>query len=143
MRQSAVVKIILDTNVIVAGLKSRRGASNHLLGLVVKREVAVAASTALILEYEDVLHREGLVPGWDYREIADFLDDFCSIAAEAHIYFRWRPFLSDPKDDLVFECALAAGATHIVTYNIRDFRGLDPFGISVVTPIDFLRILKP
>lgn len=137
------MRIILDTNVIVAGLRSRRGASNHLLQLVAQREVTVAASTALILEYEDVLQRPGMVPGLDYRGIADFLDDFCSITLEAHIYFRWRPFLPDPKDDLVIECALAAGASHIVTHNLRDFHGLAPFGISVMTPIDFLRIIRP
>jgi len=84
-----------------------------------------------------------MVPGLDDREIADFLDDFCNIASEAHIYFRWRPFLSDPKDDLVFECALAAGATHIVTCNIKDFHGLEPFDISVVTPYEFFTKLKP
>ena len=137
------MKIILDTNVIVAGLRSQRGASSKLLQSVAKLEVPVAASTALILEYEDVLRRPGMIPGLDDREIADFLDDFCSIATEAHIYFRWRPFLSDPKDDLLFECALAAGATHIVTYNTKHFHGIEPFEISVVTPMEFLHILNP
>ena len=52
-----------------------------------------------------------------------------------------RPFLPDPKDDLVFECAMASSDTHSVTYNLKDFRSLDPFGVSVVTPSEFLRIL--
>jgi predicted nucleic acid-binding protein len=72
-----------------------------------------------------------------------FLDAFCSLAKEASIYFRWRPFLSDPMDDLVFECALASGATHIITHNVRDFTGVEHLGVSVVTPQDFMRILPP
>lgn len=79
-----------------------------------------------------------MVPGYSNEDIAEFLDGFCSLVSEAHIYFRWRPFLCDPKDDLVFECALAAGATHIVTYNLKDFHSIEPFDISVVTPHDFL-----
>jgi len=137
------VKIVLDTNVIVAALRSQRGASSQLLQSVAQGVFRVAASTALLLEYEDVLGRPGMIPGYSGQDIADFLDDFCSVASEARIYFRWRPFLPDPKDDLVFECALAAGATHIVTYNLKDFRGLAPFEISVMTPYDFLRIVEP
>jgi predicted nucleic acid-binding protein len=84
-----------------------------------------------------------MAPGYSADEIDSFIDSICKVSMEAYIYFRWRPFLPDPKDDLVFECALASGATHIVTHNGRDFRGLDPFGISVVTPNEFLRILEP
>ena len=60
---------------------------------------------------------------------------------EAYIYFKWRPCLPDPKDDHVLECALASGAKYIVTHNLRDFEGVDVFGVSVVTPNEFLRIL--
>jgi hypothetical protein len=64
-------------------------------------------------------------------------------AKEAPIYFRWRPFLPDPKDDLVFECALASGAPHIVTHNLTDFAGVEMLGISAVTPNDFMCLLPP
>jgi len=63
------------------------------------------------------------------------------VADEAYIYFEWRPFLPDPGDDLVLECALAAGATHIITHNRADFRGVAALGISIVTPGQFLTIL--
>ena len=94
----------------------------------------------MILEYDDVPHRPGMAPGYTDEEIDSFIDSVCAVSVETYIYFRWRPFLPDPKDDHVFECALASGAPHIVTHNLRDFRGLDQFGVSVLTPDEFLRI---
>ena len=133
---------VLDTNVLVAAMRSRVGASNELVRRLALREFKAAVSTALILEYDDVLHRPGMVPAYSSAEIDTFIDSLCAVSVEAFIYFRWRPFLPDPKDDLVFECALAAGATHIVTHNVRDFRGLGDFGVSVMTPGRFLRMLQ-
>lgn len=133
---------VLDTNVLVSAMRSKIGASNALIRRLALREFDAVVSTALILEYDDVLHRPEMVPAYTQAEITSFIDSICSVTSEAFIYFRWRPFLPDPKDDLVFECTLAGGATHIVTHNIRDFPNLDPFGVSVVTPGEFLRILQ-
>lgn len=134
--------VVLDTNVLVSGLRSVLGASNAVLRRLALGDYRAAVSTALCLEYDDVLNRPGLVPTYSPQQIAIYLDSVCAIAEEAYIYFRWRPFLPDPKDDLVFECALAAGATHIVTHNCNDFRGTESLGISVVTPRQFLAILN-
>lgn len=134
---------VLDTNILASGLRSALGASNLLLQRAALGHFGVAVSTSLALEYADVLSRPGLLPGYTPQAVSAFLDSFCAVAREAFIYFRWRPFLPDAKDDLVFECALAAGATHIVTHNIRDFRGVDSLGISAVTPAQFLSILPP
>ena len=84
-----------------------------------------------------------MIPDYSAAEIDEFLDSICAVMREAFIYFRWRPFLPDPKDDLVFECALASGASSIVTHNVRDFPDLQPFGVSVLTPQELLRILTP
>jgi len=137
------VLVVLDTNVLVAGLRSSLGASNAILRRQALGEFRAAVSTSLCLEYDDVLNRPGLLPSYNAAQITLFLDSFCAVADEAFIYYRWRPFLPDPKDDLVFECALASGATHIVTHNERDFRGAEAFGISIVTPAQFLTILTP
>ncbi len=134
---------VLDTNILVSATRSRTGASNEVIRRLALGEFHAAVSTALSIEYDDVLHRPGMAPGYTADEIEAFIDSICAVSVEAFIYFRWRPFLPDPKDDLVFECALASGATHIVTHNVSDFRGVDPFGVSVVTPGDFLRILTP
>jgi predicted nucleic acid-binding protein len=138
-----MVLVVLDTNVLVAGLRSVFGASNAVLRRLALGDFQTAVSTALCLEYEDVLNRPGLLPTYSPEQIAMFLDSVCAVARESFIYFQWRPFLPDPKDDLVFECALAAGATHIITHNCRDFRGAEVLGISIVTPAQLLAILPP
>jgi len=135
--------VVIDTNILISGLRSVLGASNAVLTRLAKGDFKAGLSTALLLEYEDVLNRPGLLPNFQPSQIAAFLDSMCSISEEAYIYFRWRPFLPDPKDDMVFECALACGASHIVTHNTSDFREAAAFGISVVTPREFLRILPP
>ena len=138
-----MVLAVIDTNILVSGLRSQLGASNQLLTRLAQRHFRSAISTALCLEYADVLHRPGLLPSYSPQQIDTFLDSFCAVAREAPIYFRWRPFLPDPKDDLVLECALASGASHIITYNLKDFADVDALGVSVVTPKDFMRILPP
>lgn len=134
--------VVLDTNVLVSGLCFALGASNAVLRRLGTGDYRIAVSTALCLEYEDVLNRPEFLDTFSRPQINTFLDSICAVAEEAYIYFKWRPFLSDPKDDLVFECALAAGATHIVTHNVRDFQGTEAMGISVVTPGQLLIILK-
>jgi predicted nucleic acid-binding protein len=134
--------VVLDTNVLVSGLRSALGASNSILRRLALGDYRIAVSTALCLEYDDVLNRPGLLPTYTPQQITAFLDSVCAVAEEAYIYFRWRPFLPDPKDDLVFECALASGATHIITHNTKDFPGAVALGISIVTPNQFLTILS-
>ena len=135
------MKLVLDTNVLVAGLRSRRGAAYQLLRTVRQREVSIALSVGLVLEYEDVLGRPGMIPHLPQSVVMRFLDALIALADHQMVYFTWRPYLPDPKDDLILEVAVAASATHIVTYNGRDFQGAERFGLMVVTPVDILRQL--
>ncbi len=135
------MRVVLDTNILVSGLRSVLGASNAVLQRLALGEFEASVSTALCLEYEDVLNRPGLLPACTPHQIDAFLDSFCAVAHEAYIYFRWRPLLPDPKDDLVLECALASGAAHIITHNVRDFAVASHLGISAMTPGQFLAIL--
>ena len=137
------MRVVVDTNILVSGLKSVFGASNAVLRRLALGDFEAAISTALCLEYEDVLGRPALLPSYTPHQIETFLASFCAVANEAFIYFRWRPFLPDPKDDLVLECALASGATHIITHNVRDFEPARNLGILVMTPSQFLTILIP
>jgi len=134
--------IVLDTNVIVAALRSKRGASNKLLSLVGTQKFEIHDSVALIFEYEDVLQRQRAELGLSHDDVADFIDSLCSMAHHHKIYFLWRPALSDVNDELVLELAVTAGCKYIVTHNVSDFKGVDRFGIQAITPREFLQIIR-
>ncbi len=134
--------IVLDTNVILSALKSRYGASFLLLRRWLgHNEFAVHLSATLVLEYEEVLKRHKADFGWEETRIERFLVGLASRAIETPIYFRWRPFLRDADDDMVLEVAVAGGCQFLVTFNKRDFQGVEGFGLQVVTPGEFLKIL--
>lgn len=126
--------VVLDTNVLYAGLYSTRGASFMLLQALVEGRLHIALSTALLFEYEDVLKRHQAVLDLSNRAIEQILDNLCALSDHQKIYFLWRPQLQDLKDDLVLELAVAAGARSIVTHNINDFRGSERFGVKAITP---------
>jgi putative PIN family toxin of toxin-antitoxin system len=132
---------VLDTNVVVSALRSRRGASFAVLEHLARGDFEAAVSVPLVLEYEDVLLRGVVEKTFGANDIRDFLDAICGIAHQQAIFFLWRPLLPDPKDDMVAELAVAADCSSIVTHNVRDFVGLDSFNVEVQTPAQFLRHL--
>jgi len=132
-------RIVLDTNVVFAALRSRRGAAFRLLSLVGAGMFDVYLSVPLLFEYEDVLRRgtTGLEPA-DVEVVLDYL---CGASRRQEIHFLWRPCLRDPKDDMVLELAVASQCTHIVTFNTADFGGIERFGLQALWPAEFLRLL--
>jgi predicted nucleic acid-binding protein len=133
-----IPQIVLDTNVVVAAMRSRRGASFALLNLVGKDFYDFHLSVPLVMEYRDVLARFVGKSGYDAADVDAILNDLCKLGHLHGIYFLWRPFLPDIKDDLLLELAVAARADFIVTHNVRHFPGLAPFGFRAVTPLQFL-----
>ena len=71
-------------------------------------------------------------------QVGDLVDYVCSVAQHHRVFFLWRPLLRDPKDDMVAEVAVAAGAEAIVTYNRRDFIGVERLGLEVWSPRSLL-----
>ena len=137
-----VPDIVLDTNVIIAALRSKRGASYKVLSLVGTHQFEIHDSVALILEYEDVIQRHREELGLSKEEVSIFIDTLSSMAHHHKIYFIWRPFLTDPNDELVLELAVSAKCEYIVTHNIKDFRGTEKFSIRAITPKEFLQIIR-
>ena len=139
---SSPYQIVLDTSVLISALRSRRGASFELLRLVGDERWQLHLSTALLLEYEAVARREAEDLWLRPDLIEAVLDYLCANAQEHRISFRWRPFLSDPADDFILELAVAAKAQYIVTHNLRDFAGVEAFGLEAITPAQMLAKLR-
>ncbi|MDN5850115.1 MAG: putative toxin-antitoxin system toxin component, PIN family [Nitrococcus sp.] len=129
-------RVVLDTNVLVAALHSRRGRAFQLLSLVGTGHFDTAVSVPLVFEYEDVLARETI--GIPTAAAVDVIDYLCLVSHRQEVHFLWRPFLKDPKDDLVLELAVASQSTIIVTYNIKDFEGGASFGVRALRPAGLL-----
>ena len=131
-------QVVLDTNVLVTALKSKRGASYRLLSLLGDRRFEISVSVPLILEYEKAA--KGMIRrgGLSARNVDDILDYICKVAEHRDIYYLWRPFLKDPKDDMVLEVAVESESEFIVTHNLRDFSGIEQFGLEAITPKQLL-----
>lgn len=131
-------RIILDANVLYAGLYSSKGASFRVLRAIDAGKLRIVLSTALLFEYEDILKRHQEILNLSNRSIETILDSLCLLGDHQKIYFLWRPRLPDPKDDLLLELAVAAGVKPIVTHNTGDFKGAELFGVQPITPKQML-----
>jgi putative PIN family toxin of toxin-antitoxin system len=127
-------RVVIDTNVLFAGLYSSLGASFQLLRRIESGFLTPVLSTAILFEYEEVLRRNQKILRLSSRGINDVLDDLCLHGEYQKIHFIWRPQLPDPKDDHILELAVAAGSVDVVTHNIKDFTTADTFGVRIVTP---------
>jgi predicted nucleic acid-binding protein len=137
-----MVRVVLDTSVLVAGLRSRRGASFELISRVGSGMFEVAVSVPLVLEYEDALLRQLVALPFTETDVRSLIDYVCDVAIQQAVFFLWRPLLRDPGDDLVLELAVAARCEAVVTHNVRDFQGAEKFGVEVLTPGRFLQQLR-
>ena len=139
------MRVVLDTSVLVAGLRSRIGASNQVLVAVAEGRCVPLVTTALFLEYEAVLLRpeQQLATGLNPSDIEGFLAALASAAEPVEVSFLWRPQLRDPADEFVLEAAVNGRAAAIVTHNVTDFRAsAQRFGVATLTPAEFLKELR-
>ena len=139
------MKAVLDTDVVVAGMRSPSGASAAILRAARQGRVTLLVSVPLAIEYEAVCseaeHR--LAAGLSEREVEIFLDAVIAMAEPVETHFLWRPQLRDPGDEMVLEAAVNGQADLLVTFNVRDF-GTVPsrFGIEVMIPRDALERIR-
>lgn len=138
-------RIVLDTSVVVAGLRTQLGAGAAVLRLVAEKRVVLLATPPLFLEYEDVLMRpehrlmHGLLP----EAIDEFLAELAALIEPVEVHFKWRPQSRDPNDEMVLEAAINGRADVLVTYNVADFAGIaERFRIAVLRPVDLLKRVK-
>ncbi len=136
------VQIVLDTNVLVAALRSKTGAANLLMqSLFRDQKWRLHVSTPLLFEYEAVLKRPEMRNFVSTTDVDDLIDAICSIASDNEIFYLWRFMVRDPKDAFVFELAIRASVDYLITFNSKDFPNAEKFGVKLVTPRDFLTIV--
>ena len=135
------LKIVLDTNILVSALRSRLGASHRLLLAVGDNRFQIQLSVSLFLEYEAAIKNPNCGIKLSPAEKDDILDYLCSEARHCKVHYLWRPCLKDPGDDMVLEVAVASEASGIVTFNRRDFKGIEAWGLKIYSPQEILKIL--
>ena len=143
MGNAGPIRVVLDTNVLVTAVRSRRGASFALVSLIPTPEFRPCLSVGLYAEWQDALTRpENLPPGRTPEDAVGFVRYLASQSHLQEIHFLWRPFLPDADDDMVLELAFAAGCRHIITHNVKDFRGSEQLGVVTLVPRDFLNLIR-
>jgi putative PIN family toxin of toxin-antitoxin system len=136
------MRVVLDTDVVVAGMRSPSGASAALLLAARRRRLVFLATVALFVEYEAVCERpeHRAAAGLSKDEVRIFLDALASMVEEVEAHFLWRGRLRDANDDMVLDAAVNGQADAIATFNRRDYGGVpEEFGIAVLAPRDVLK----
>ena len=137
------MNVVIDTSVLVAAMRSKRGASQQLLRSLPSPRFTPALSVALYMEWQAALTRPEHRPaGIGVEQIQAFLRYLVALSRLQDIHYLWRPFLRDPNDDMVLECAVASGSRFIVTHNVKDFQRSYELGVQAITPTHFLQHLE-
>lgn len=132
------MNVVIDTNVLVAAMRSNTGASYRVVELALQQAFELHVSTPLFFEYEEVLQRQTSLHSTD---ISNFLAAFVKIIREHEIYYLFRGVLPDDDDAMLLELAIKAQAV-IVTHNVRHFAKATDYGIVVMQPQEFLHQLQ-
>jgi putative PIN family toxin of toxin-antitoxin system len=139
------VRIVIDTDVVAAAMRSPRGASAELLRRIDGGKAVMLLTVALALEYEAIctLAEHRLASGLSASDAALYVDGLIALGEPVRAFFRWRPQLRDPGDELVLEAAVNGQADAIVTFNESHLReARKSFGIEVIRPAEALRRIK-
>ena len=131
----------MDTNVLVAGLRSRRGASYEVLSRLRAGHWTVMLSNHLVYEYEEVLKRQGSALSMTAAEVDAILTAVCARAEEWPLPHGWEPVLADPDDEPLVQLAHESGAKLIISHNVRDLQPARRLGIEILKPKEFLERL--
>ena len=137
-----MIRAVMDTNVLVAGLRSRGGASHELLARLRARGWTLVLSNTVLGEYHEILHRQADLVGLTHEEADAYIDALCGLAERFAPATQWQPAANDPDDEAIIQLAREAQVVYLVTHNVRDVSRAWQFGIRVVRPAEFLEILR-
>ena len=136
------MKAVMDTNVLIAALRSRQGASFEVFRRLRVGEWTAVLSNHLLFELEEVIKRDAAAFGLTLADVDELLNAVCARGEAWPLPHGWEPLLSDPDDEPLVELAWASGANRIVTHNTRDLWPATRLGIEVLKPREFLAILR-
>jgi len=137
------IRIVIDTNVLVAAVRSRTGAGHRLIRLLPHPQIITCLSVPLHQEWMDVLTRpEHLARNRQPADAVEFVRALTLNCELCEVFFKLPEQLPDPEDDKVLEAAVNARASHIITYNLADFRGCEKHGVTVIRPGELFRLLE-
>ena len=130
------MKVVMDTDTLVAALRSPDGASRLWLRSILAGEVTALLSVPLMLQYEAVITRPEHLHecGLSTQDVGRILDALCKVGRPLNISYLWRPILKDPDDEMVLEAAVQGGADVLLTFNEKDFRNASTFQIQIMRP---------
>jgi putative PIN family toxin of toxin-antitoxin system len=136
-------RVVVDTSVLVAALRSGGGASREVMRQCLLKHIEPVLGQKLFSEYLDVFNRSEIFGDCqiDRADQSELLNGFLSVCSWVEVFFLWRPNLPDEADNHVLELAVAAQARSVITFNVSDFRGELRFPrIAIVTPSQFLKM---
>lgn len=139
------MRLVLDTTILVAAIRSDKGASRRLLLAGLEQRVTLLVSVPLLIEYQGVMSRSEHLEasGLTDADVSTILDAVTATADPVHLAFLWRPFARDADDDMIVETAVNGRANAIVTFNQRDFAGVtETFGIAILAPAEAVRLME-
>lgn len=142
MNNPEIVRAVLDTNVMVAALRSRRGASFQILLRLRLGDWTAVLSNHLLYEYEEVLKRNTSELGLSLADVDELLNAVSARAEEWTLPPDWQPVLADPDDEPLVQLAEESGAKLIVTHNTGHLQPATQRGIQVLPPRQFLAMLR-
>lgn len=137
-----ILRAILDTNILLAALWSPSGASHQIFRELLDGKRTVVVENHLITEYDEVLKRHALDLGMTLGAIDAELDGLCVIVERWKLSPGWIPVLRDPDDEPIMQLAIEARVRYVVIWNVRDFDGAEKFGIEIIQPADFLKLIR-
>ena len=137
-----MLRAVMDTNVLMAALRSTTGASYELLRQLRQGRWRMLLSNHLLFEYEELAKRHAVEIPLVMTDVDDVLDALATGAEQHVLRPGWAPRLSDPDDEPLLQLAVEAGADCIVTHNIRHLKPAEAFGILVLEPAGFLAKLR-
>jgi putative PIN family toxin of toxin-antitoxin system len=135
------IQVVIDTNVVVAAIKSNRGAAYKIINSLPSPKWQNNVSTALLCEYEEQANLHGPAAGLTPVETYRLLNSLSGFSKFIDIYFRWPDYVRDQDDRIMLDIAVAVRADYIITFNIRNFVRAQEVGIKLITPGEFLRLI--